>query len=169
MALEIYKSCYNNVVLHNISPSDRDFNLVGCVYLFVHLDTLQAAGIHLSSYVSTRPSLPVFSVVYVCMLSNAGDIDEFILWCQDGSVVCVLCSFGYHMFDCILAVQTFSVFLSMGTVLWVVILSEYFCTNHDIHIYRITGSFWGKYLLKMAQRMPIPLLVAGGLISYCIE
>ena len=62
--------------------------------------------------VNTCPSLSVFSVVCACMLSNAGDIDEFILWCQDGYVVCVLCSFGYHMFDCILAIQTFLFFLA---------------------------------------------------------
>uniref|UniRef100_A0A0A9CYW3 Uncharacterized protein n=1 Tax=Arundo donax TaxID=35708 RepID=A0A0A9CYW3_ARUDO len=32
--------------------------------------------------------------------------------------------------------------------------------EHQLLLKQIIGSFWGKYLLKMAQRMPIPSLVA---------
>lgn len=90
--------------------------------------------------VNMCPSLSVFSVVCVCMLSNAGDIDEFILWCQDGYVVCVLCSFGYNMFDCLLAIQTFLFFLP-----WLRCQDghEYFCTN-QIYIYVVSQDHFGE-------------------------
>lgn len=64
--------------------------------------------------VNMCPSLFV-SLLFVracSVMLVTSDIDEFILWCQDGSVVFVFCSFGYHMFDCILAIQTFLFFLA---------------------------------------------------------
>ena len=131
------------------SPSDRHFNVVVCVYLFVCLTVCSFGYTPNSRHtfvilcVNMCASLSVFSVVCACMLSNAGDIDEFILWCQDGSVVSVLCSFGYHMFDCILAIPNFSVFLSMVTVLWAVILFVYFCTN-QIYIYVVSQDHFGE-------------------------